>query len=273
MHLTTTVEAGHARRMARLFAADRKSLIIGYDHAVSAGTAGGALAALPALAELSGKGGADGLQMGLHAARQLDPDGAGPQLGLVLRIDRSAVGDDPHQLVGPPARWASAAQVLHADGDAAVVYYIHDTRRIDENNAYAVMIGETAQECGALGLPLMVEVMVKTERGASPVATSQAMADAARIAFELGADLVKIDRTPHPEAMPDLVAAVPVPVLLRGGPPQDTVTGTLADLERSLGAGVAGAVYGRTVWHHGDPEGMTRTLSAVVHGTPAGAFR
>lgn len=266
-HVASTTEFGRRRRISRLFAADGRTLVIGYDHAVSVGTAGGALTDLPALARASVRGVADGLQMSLHSTRMLDPSLLDERaFGLVLRVDRSAVGDDPHQVLGEPTRWASARQVIQADGDAAVVFYVHDTRRATERSEYALMTSEVASECADLGLPLMVEVMVKTDEEASDVELSTHMVDATRIAFELGADLVKIDRTPSPGALADLAAAVPIPVLLRGGPPLETARETAADLGRCLDAGFAGAVYGRSVWRHDDPERMTRELHAAVHG-------
>lgn len=266
MYMTTT-EAGSARRLARLFGQDGRTLIIGYDHAVSVGTAGGVLAAIPSLARQSLRGGADALQMGLNSARLLESDRSGPRLpGLALRIDQSSVTDDPHQVVDPPTRWATGSQALRAGGDAVVIFYVHDTRHPELSHAHARMVGTTAHECAELGMPLMVEVMVKSDSDPGVTALSQTMIDAARIAFELGAGIVKIDRTPSPEAMPELTSAVPIPVLLRGGEPRESIADSLSDLERCLDAGVTGAVYGRTVWQSGDPEGVTRRLGAVIHG-------
>lgn len=263
---TSTPAAGRTRRLNRIFADDGRSLIVGFDHTVSVGTGGGALRDLARVAQACEAGGVDALQMGLHSLRALDAvPGALRSPGLVLRIDQSNVNDDPAQPTPTSIAWARPDQALQAAADTTVVFYIHDDRAPGITASRAEMVGEVAREAAALGLPLMVEVMVKTA-ATSPQEVSSTMVDASRIAFELGADLLKIDRTPSPEAMHDLVAAVPVPVLLRGGPPQEQLTDTLRELERCLAAGVSGAVYGRTVWQNDDPERVTRALRGVMHG-------
>jgi len=266
MSISSTHAVGHSRRLARLFGSDARTLIVGFDHAVSTGTAGGTLAAIPALARQSWRGGTDALQIGLQSVRELDAEVASaPEVGLVLRIDQSSVSDESQQVVPVSVRWASPRQVSQAAGDAAVVFYVHDLRDSRIGSAHAQMVGAVADECSELGLPLLVEVMVKSD-DVRPERISSAMVDASRIAFELGADLVKVDCTPAPEAMRDLVDAVPVPVLLRGGSPCSTLAQTRSVLEKCLDAGVAGAVYGRTIWQSPDPEYVTRELQAVIHG-------
>lgn len=267
MSLSNTHSVGHSRRLARLFAADGRSLVIGFDHAVSRGSAGGTLGSIPALARECWAGGADALQLGLQSLRAVDTDVASaPGVGLVVRIDRSDVTDDAQQTVPVAVQWASPHQVAQVAGDVAVVFYVHDLRDPSVGAAHARMVGAVAEECADLGLPLMVEVMIKHELGGADAVIGAAMIDATRIAFELGADLVKVDMPQSPALMRDLVDAVPVSLLLRGGPPKATLAETCRALEASLDAGVAGAVFGRTVWQSRDPRQTTRELAAVVHG-------
>lgn len=266
MSICSTPAVGHSRRMARLFAADGRTLVVGFDHAVSTGTVGGTLTAIPDLVRQSLRGGADALQIGLQTLRELDSEVTpATDVGLILRIDQSSVTDDIRQVVPVSVRWASPRQVAQAAGDAVVVFYVHDLRDSTIGGAHAEMVGAVACECAELGLPLQVEVMVKAGVTSDTV-MSAAMIDASRIAFELGADLVKVDCTPLPDAMGDLVDAVPVPVLLRGGSPRSTVGETRSILETCLDAGVAGAVYGRTIWQSQNPEQLTRDLRLAIHG-------
>ncbi|MHA7134734.1 class I fructose-bisphosphate aldolase [Oerskovia turbata] len=261
-----TAEIGLARRVSRLFGQDGRTLTVGFDHAVSVGTVGNRLSPLPLLAQLSLDGGADALQMGLNAARWVGPVlTSAPGRGLVLRIDQSDVDDTAAQSVGASVAWGTPAQVAAASGDAVVVFYVHDERDGSVGRRHAAVVGAAAGQCQALGLPLMVEVLVKSAE-TSAARLSAAAIDAGRIAYELGADIVKIDQTPDPAAMKELVEAVPVPVLQRGGRPRDTLRETLADLDASMRAGAAGAVFGRTVWQHENPQDVTSQLAAVVHG-------
>lgn len=258
-------DVGKVRRLGRLFQSDNRSLIVGFDHAVSVGTVGGALNSLPALARTCIDSGADGLQMGLNAIRSLPEGLVRSQTGVVLRIDRSPVNDDVHQVVGGSNIWATSESVAQADGDAVVVFFIHDVRDEAVTANHAAAVGSIAAECRRYGVPVMVEVMTKTASTSSS-SISADMVDAARIAFELGADVLKIDRTPDSRALADVVAAAPVPVLLRGGMPSHTVGGTVSVLEECMRNGFAGGVYGRSVWQADNPASVVRELAAVIHG-------
>lgn len=264
--LDTIDTVGRKRRLARLFGSDGRTLIIGFDHTVSVGTAGGTLSSLPDLSKQCLEGGADGLQMGLNSARTLPESVLSSSTGLVLRVDRSEVGDNMHQSIPHPNNWAHPHSVIQADGDIAVVFYIHDFRDPAATARHAKMVGNISSQCHNLGLPLMVEVMTKTD-STKPIEASQNMVDAARIGFELGADLLKIDQTPDAAALNDLVSTSPVPVLLRGGAPREDIADTLRELDTCLEAGFAGAVYGRTAWNSHDPVGVVSELSRSIHGS------
>lgn len=263
--LSSLVESGRQRRLGRLFQSDGRTLVVGYDHAVAHGAIPG-LGNVPAVAEASVSGGVDGLQMGLNAARWVAPVlSKHAHVGLVVRLDHSDVGDRSDQVGSASTRWASVEGALTVNPDAVVVNFIHDVRDHAITMHHAEIVGRTAAECAKWGMPLMVEMMAKTS-SLDPTVRSRATIDGSRIAFELGADLVKVDFTADRSALPDLMAAVPVPVLIRGGAPAESLSETLRDLDQAMEAGAAGAVYGRAVWRDADPAGVTRALSQIVHG-------
>ncbi|MDH6196048.1 DhnA family fructose-bisphosphate aldolase class Ia [Mycobacterium frederiksbergense] len=254
--------------MARLFGVDGRTLIVGYDHSVSQGAIAG-LNDIPSAARKSITGGVDGLQMGLHAARWATQVLAThSHIGLVIRLDLSDAADHSDQVRSSSIRWAGVETALAVNPDAVVVNLVYDERDSSITRQHTGVVGRTATECARWGMPLMVEVLAKTG-SLDPAARSTATINGARIAFELGADLVKVDFTADRGALPDLMAAVPVPVLIRGGAPAGSLSDTLNDLELAMTAGAAGAVYGRTVWRDTDPARVTRALSKVVHEVDA----
>jgi class I fructose-bisphosphate aldolase len=124
-----------------------------------------------------------------------------------------------------------------------------------------------AGECLRANLPLVVEALpCPSERIPDPKAP-EAMASAARIAFEHGADLVKSYYT---ENFREVTDNCPVPVLIAGGPRMETAEETLQVVSDATQAGAAGVVFGRNIWQSGDTRGMIRALNAIIHeGRPA----
>lgn len=267
--LPSVAESGRQRRMGRLFGADGHTLIVGYDHSVAQGAIPG-LNNIPSAARKSITGGVDGLQMGLHAARwATEVLSTHAHIGLVIRLDLSDAADRSDQVGSSSIRWAGVETALAVNPDAVVVNLVYDERDSSITRQHTEVVGRTAAECAGWGMPLMVEVLAKTG-SADPAVRSTATINGARIAFELGADIVKVDATADRGALPELMAAVPVPVLIRGGAPADSLSDTLADLELAMTTGAAGAVYGRTVWRDADPTEVTRALSRVIHGVDRG---
>jgi DhnA family fructose-bisphosphate aldolase class Ia len=119
------------------------------------------------------------------------------------------------------------------------------------------IVARVAGECMRANLPLVVEALpCPSERIPDPNAP-EAMASAARIGFEHGADLVKSYYT---EDFEKVTENCPVPVLIAGGPKMDTVEETLQVVQDATRAGAAGGVFGRNIWQSGDTRGMIQTL-------------
>src|ERR687896_778603 len=89
----------------------------------------------------------------------------------------------------------------------------------------------------------------------------EAMASAARIAFEHGADFVKSYYT---DDFRKVTENCPVPVLIAGGPRMETAQETLQVVQDATEAGAAGVVFGRNIWQSGDTRGMIRALNGII---------
>ena len=110
-------------------------------------------------------------------------------------------------------------------------------------------------------LPVLAMMYVYGEAAEKP----GAIAHAARIAAELGADLVKVSYPGGAAEVEQVVNGCQLPVLVAGGPPDDNGWPLLKTIEQSVKLGAAGACVGRNIYQHPHPAAMVRALKAVIH--------
>lgn len=135
-----------------------------------------------------------------------------------------------------------------------------------EQMANLKLVGNIAEQCDRWGLPLMVEPVlwgsgVPPEKKNDPALIESA----ARVALELGADILKIPYTGQAEAFTALVGRLRVPVFVLGGPKMGTLADAFAVAHQSVLAGARGIVFGRNVWQHPSMDAVVRGLMDVVH--------
>lgn len=117
-----------------------------------------------------------------------------------------------------------------------------------------------------LDIPVILEAL-PYGLGQSDKYTLENVAFAARLAAELGADVVKV---PYPvDAGPGdfkkIVEQVWVPVVILGGAALNDDAALLQMTEDAMDAGAAGIAMGRNVWQHRNPPAIARSLAAIVH--------
>jgi class I fructose-bisphosphate aldolase len=88
---------------------------------------------------------------------------------------------------------------------------------------------------------------------------------AARVAAELGADIVKVVYTGSVDSFTEVVNGCPVPVVIAGGPKMDSDEDIFKMVESALQAGAAGISIGRNAFQHENPTKMVQVLSKMVH--------
>ena len=124
-------------------------------------------------------------------------------------------------------------------------------------------VGRVASDCQRWGMPLIAMVYL---RGGEVIADeSQAGAIAARVAWELGADAVKLDYSGEPESFAELVRSAPIPMLVAGGSVQDGIPQLLGVYREALQAGAAGLSVGRNVFQRSRRRAFLRALDCLVH--------
>lgn len=91
------------------------------------------------------------------------------------------------------------------------------------------------------------------------------MANAARIRWELGADILKVPYTGGVESFKPIVDTAPVPFVILGGPSTRSVRALLDDVSGVMDAGARGLIVGRSIWQTEDPAAVVSALREIVH--------
>jgi fructose-bisphosphate aldolase/2-amino-3,7-dideoxy-D-threo-hept-6-ulosonate synthase len=86
----------------------------------------------------------------------------------------------------------------------------------------------------------------------------------ARLAAELGADVVKTNYTGSIDSFKEVVRGTPIPVVIAGGPKMKSDSDLLKMVYDAMQAGARGVSIGRNVFQHDDVVGITKALGRIV---------
>jgi fructose-bisphosphate aldolase/2-amino-3,7-dideoxy-D-threo-hept-6-ulosonate synthase len=167
---------------------------------------------------------------------------------------------------------SSVKQALAVDADA-VAYQIHIGSTYE--SAMLIEAGQVIRTASNYDLPVLVIAYPRGEhadgsvndfldvRDNNPDEYVKLCSHAARIAVEIGADIVKARYPGSPERFAGLVQACePVSVLIAGGPFRDRDI-LLRDVRDALKVGGAGVAVGRSVFEAADPGATVRALDEL----------
>ena len=249
---------GKARRLARILPGGR-TLIVPIDHAVTSGPITGLGDARHTIERvLAGEPDAMLMHRGALMAG-LWPASAGS--ALIVHLSAGT------ELCGRPHLKARVADVEDAVRIGADAVSIHVTLGTDSDPEALADLGRVSSTCARWGMPLLAMMYVDGR----PACTTDPTRHAARIAAELGADIVKVDHPGDGESVEALVESCFARVVLAGGPRVSDEHAFLASIEEAMAAGAAGACVGRNIVQHRDPAALARACRAVVHSeAPAG---
>ena len=127
------------------------------------------------------------------------------------------------------------------------------------------IVSKVAGECLRVKLPLLVEALPCASERIPDPKSAEAMASAARLGFEHGADLVKSYYTGSPDSFQQVVTNCPAPVLIAGGPKMETTLEMLEVVHGAMQAGGAGVVFGRNIWQSHNVPGIVGALRHIIH--------
>lgn len=212
--------------------------------------------------------GPDAIQLSLGSAERLSGLFHGSKVALVARLDltnayAAGPGDGLYSIaVGNGVERAKAA-----GASAVVVNLLSSPTDPALQRDCLQIVNSTRQSALEHDVPLIVEPLVLSESGGIRYGVNgdtDAIVPLVRQASELGADLIKADPTDRLDDYGSVVEAAGVPVLVRGGGRVDDEQ-LLERTRRLLEAGARGVVYGRNVFQHPEPAGITSRLMSLVH--------
>ena len=209
--------------------------------------------------------------------------------GLVGPLEEAFVGRDRPALV-VHADWQSASRpVFRNEGDAIAAVGAATTATAEEAaaaGAVAVMTflyagfddpalerdeitrnAAMARACERVGILHMVEPRSTRERVRPAERHDPAVgAYLARVAAEIGADIVKVIHPGSRESLAQVVDGCPAPVLLAGGQEAEHEERARALAEDAVAAGCRGLVFGRAIIRADDPAAALARLRTIIHG-------
>jgi fructose-bisphosphate aldolase/2-amino-3,7-dideoxy-D-threo-hept-6-ulosonate synthase len=232
-----------------------RTIIVPMDHGVTSGPMKG-LIDMGKTVELVADGGANAvlghLGLALHGHRR-----HGRDVGLILHLSGStSLAPDPNEKV----LVNTVENALKMGADAVS---IHVNIGAESEARMLRDLGKVAVECMEWGMPLLAMMYprgakIRDEHGVEPVAL------AARVAAELGADLVKTVYTGDPDSFREVTRGCPVPVVVAGGSKTDE-RATLELVAGAMEGGAAGISVGRNAFQHPAPDRFVRGAAAIVH--------
>ncbi|MCX7738439.1 MAG: 2-amino-3,7-dideoxy-D-threo-hept-6-ulosonate synthase [Hydrogenothermaceae bacterium] len=249
---------GKRVRLERLINRDTgKTVLVPMDHGVSSGPMEGIVNLKETIQKIA-EGGANAII--LHkGVVEAGHRGKGKDVGLIVHMSAStdlSLRKNDKVLVCT----VEEAIKLGADGVS-----IHVNIGAEDEKQMLRDFGEVSKKCLEWQMPLLAMMYYRGPEVKNPF-EPKAIAHIARVAAELGADIVKVPYTGDPESFSKVVEGCPVPVVIAGGPKVDSDEALLRMVyDAVVLAKGAGLSIGRNIFQHRDVSKITTVLSKIVH--------
>lgn len=247
-------------RMNRIFSPDRAALIVPIDH----GLVWGRVPSLEAPVAVMRRFLAEDItgfmvSTGIVKASEAELARA-PGIARVLAIDAFWPTATPATGTGTLVAGVEDAVRLGVDCVKLLLpWNVADAEKV----LYCERIGAVVSAAARWDMPVMVEpVLLAAERDAATLAQEL---EVARVAYDLGADIIKIT-FPGPEGTATLCAELDIPLVIAGGALSGDAASVVADAEAVIGAGAQGLVVGRKVWQR-PPEEAQDVIRGLARAT------
>lgn len=243
---------GKSVRISRLTRKGRM-LCIPMDHGISIGPVKG-LDTIHNTIQLVAEGGASAILVHKGILKTLQSP---PTTGIIMHLSASTdIGPSPNRKM----IIASVEEAIRLGADAVSV---HINIGCKDEPEMLQDLGMVADECDGWGMPLIAMMYPRGENIKNPY-DPDTVAHVARVGAEAGADIVKTVYTGSSETFSKVVRGCPVPVVIAGGPKVNSDREVLLMAKGALEAGAMGVTFGRNVFQHTNPKGITKALSKVV---------
>ena len=233
-----------------------RTVIIPMDHGVTVGPIEGLADMRDAISKVVA-GGANAILMHKGIVRA-GHRGTGRDVGLIIHLSGgTSLSPDPNakELV------CTVEEAVKLGADAVSV---HINLGAETDNQMLRQLGYISERCTVWQIPLIAMMYTR-----GPKITDEYHVDnvkhAARVAAELGADIVKVVYTGSVESFAEVVNGCTVPVVIAGGEKMDSDEDIFKMVEDALQAGAEGISIGRNAFQHQNPTKMVQALSKIVH--------
>lgn len=242
------------RRLNRIFAEDGRTVIIALDHGLIDGPCEGFEDPAATIAAVVA-GGADAILTSFGIAERFAAELSG--VGLIVRSDGAETNLGSHS-TGSLPRFFGPEDALRIGADALVVTAMPGS---DKEAGTLETLAHVAAESHRWGLPVLGEMVPGGFDSSPETRGADAIALAARLGAELGADFIK---APYCDDYQTVTSSTFAPVVILGGAKGDEQL-MLSNIHAAIGAGAVGVAIGRNVFQADDPTAMTRSIVAIVH--------
>lgn len=237
-----------------------KTVIVPMDHGLTAGPIEGLINVSHA-ANLIAEGGANAAVVHKGAA-MFGHRGYGRDLGLIIHLSAST------NLAPDANRKVLVATVEDAIRLGADAVSIHVNLGAEDEADMLSDFGKVASSCNFWGMPLLAMMYTRGPHISNQY-DEKYVKHAARVAAEMGADIVKVPYTGKVDTFRGVVEGCAIPVVIAGGEKMNSDFEVLEMVMETMEAGGAGVSIGRNVFQHDSPTKMIRAICGVVHkGTP-----
>ncbi len=185
--------------------------------------------------------------------------GKGRDIGLIVHLSAStSISEFPNSktLVG------SVEEAVKLGADAVSVHVnigdVNERQMLED-------FGKISKECLNYGMPLLAMVYPRG-KNIKNCFDKTLVSHCARLAAELGADVVKVSFTGNVDSFKEVVRCTPIPVLIAGGEKSGSAREVFEMVEAAVEAGASGISIGRNVFQHDNPKKMLQALTNIVNG-------
>lgn len=252
------------QRRERMFGDNRCIVVLPVDHGLALGMVTGLDDPVEVAESFLKIDGVNGILSSLPVAKRLGENGLAAGVARLVTVDSALHGSDG-------GIWqvmiASIAEAAEADVEAVKVLMAWE-ESLESRARTLALVAQALEEGHKSGLPVVVEPVASgLTDGVEKTELERRELEGARIAWEMGADIVKV-RVWNSNGFRRFVETCPVPVVALGGNLSGGSGDVLETIRLAVEMGMRGIFVGRNIWQRPRPEGLAlmERVCEVVHG-------
>ncbi|MDN5322661.1 MAG: fructose-bisphosphate aldolase, class [Clostridia bacterium] len=247
---------GKEMRLNKLFKHSQRLFTVPMDHGITVGPITG-LTDMPGMVKMVVAGGADAVIVHKGLVKQIVRELNLGKGELIVHLSAStSLGPEPNQK-------ELVSSVEHAIRLGATAVSVHVNLGSNSEAAMIKDMGQVAEYCDLWGMPLLAMMYVRDGNKENEFDPTK-IKHAARVAEEVGADIIKVNYTGTVETFREVTGSVKVPVIIAGGQKLNSTYDLLVMIADALKAGAKGVSIGRNVFQNTNPALLVKAIRKVL---------